>query len=81
MIPRPYFRIAVKKGEGEVNDGIYGYYFEGTAGNESIVQERTRLIAVTAGTAYNFGAYIGNPPTEWKNKTARYEVTYTCFAS
>jgi len=75
----PFFRIAIKEGATETNDGVFGFYFNGTAGTRSTVQERTKLIPVKAGIAYNFGAYYGSPSGEWAEHSSSYEVTYICF--
>jgi hypothetical protein len=77
----PYFRIAIKEGSTEVNDKVYGYYFFGTAGEKSIYQERTKLIPVTAGTTYNFGAFYGGIEGEWATVSSRFEVVYICYGS
>jgi hypothetical protein len=75
----PYLRIAIKEGSAERTDARYGFYFEGTAGPRSTVQERTRIIPVKAGTPYNFGASYGIVGGEWVGKSAGFEVTYVCY--
>lgn len=77
----PFFRIAIKEGATEKNDGLYGHYFEGSAGVESIDLSRTMQVAVSAGNTYEFGAYFGAPTGPWHGKFADYLVTYTCFAT
>ena len=76
----PYYRIAIREGsEKEKDDGDYGFYFQGSDGSESLELTRTKLITVNAGTEYEFGAYFGDPGTDWQGKEASYEVTYSCF--
>lgn len=76
----PYFRVAIREGsEEEKDDEDYGFYFQGSDGEESSELTRTKLIQVKAGTEYEFGAYFGDPGTDWQGKEASYEVTYTCF--
>ena len=76
----PYFRIAIKEGAAERNDGEHGYYFEGSDGGYSAPQERTRLLSVKAATTYTFGVYYAEVGGEWVNTKAPYEMTYTCYA-
>lgn len=76
----PYFRVAIREGsEKENDDGDYGFYFQGSDGEESSELTRTKLIHVKAGTEYEFGAYFGDPGTAWQGKEATFEVTYSCF--
>jgi hypothetical protein len=75
----PYFRIAIDTAGSNSDDGEHGFYFQGTDGPESTVLERTKVIPVTAGTEYNFGAYYGSPEKEWFEKEAYGEVSYSCF--
>jgi hypothetical protein len=76
----PYFLVAIKTGASDSNDGGYGFYFQRPAGETSTSLSRTRLLAVKAGTTYNFGAYYRVAAGQWEGKHARFNVTYTCFA-
>jgi hypothetical protein len=80
-IQGPYLRIAVREGGEEKNDGLYGFYFEGTAGNRSTVQERTKNIPVKAAISYQFGTFYGGVAGEWGGRSASYEVNYTCYGT
>jgi hypothetical protein len=76
----PYFRIEIKENSTEESDEVHGNYFEGTFGEQSTAQERTRLIDVKAGQTYTFGVYYGLVGGEWIAKVANFQVTYNCFA-
>jgi hypothetical protein len=74
----PYFRVAIKKGAAApVNDGFYGHYFQ-PSGDYSSDMTRTMSIDVTAGEPTQFGAFLGNPDTNWQGDSLFAHVTYLC---
>lgn len=75
----PFFRIAVKRGGVDGNDGLYGLYPGALPANEYANLSRTRTVGVTPGEATQFGCYFGFPSGDWVGDAAHCVVDYHCF--
>jgi hypothetical protein len=74
----PYFRIAVKRGTADGDDGAYGHYFP-VMSNAGLSADltRTTMIFVYAGQATQFGCFYG--ANYWVGAYADCQVSYVCF--
>jgi hypothetical protein len=75
----PFFRVAVKRGVTNGDDGWYGLYPGPLAPNARASMSRTRTIAVNAGQATAFGCYFGGPEADWVGDSVDCLVDYICF--
>jgi len=75
----PFFRIAIKRGSTDTEDGLYGHYPGAMAASEYEDMSRSSVVAVNAGESTQFGCYLGFFSTDWTGDSIDCHVTWLCF--